>query len=218
MKRVFILKASVVGGVCAVAGIAGGIAESSAATDHRAAQRSGPSRPPGRSPGASTIRSGGGPVGFGSRAIHATAIEPASDGGYAFVTYDTGALISVGSDSLVVREGSDSITYKRPTLVLKGTTTVWLDGITSRLSALAAPDRVAVIRSSSGTNTILATTPTSGAALPGPGSYGPSQGLRSDCGRGWTGHSGWAGPGGWTGQGGWTGRGGRAGTRGQHAW
>jgi hypothetical protein len=206
MRGTSALKASAIGTVCAVAGVAGGIAESSAATHHHATQRARSARRAAWSLAQPSIGLGGGPAGFGFRAIHATAIEPASNGGYVRVTYDAGVLVAVGSDSLTVHEGRTDVTYARPTIVLTGTTTVVLDGRTASLAALSAPDRVVIMQSSSGTNTVLATTSKSGAVFPGAGTYGPTQGWRSG------GDSSWTGPGGRTGYGPWADR------RGQRGW
>ncbi len=213
MTKLSILKTSVVGVVCAAVAAAGGIAESSAATHHPTAQR--PTRtwwPAGSHP-APALGWGDSPAGFEGGAIHATVIEPAADGGYANVTYDTGVLISVGSASLTVQEGPENVTYARPTIRLKGTTAVWLNGRRSRLSALAAHDRIAIIRSSTGTttNTVFATTSKSGAGLLGAATHGPTLLWRSGNGHGWTGRGGWTGPRAWSGPDGWGDRGGEGG-------
>jgi hypothetical protein len=187
MKRPHILTAAGVGVICAFAGAAAGIAESSAATHHNTAT--------------TKVTTGWGgpwrPYGFGGfGAVRSTSILPDGKGGFKSVTVDAGTITAVGANSLTLKEGTTNATYATPTITPSGSVTVTLDGNSAQLSALTAGDRAVIVQSSIGTSSVTAIDSSATASGYGPGGWGPGHSAPHGYGPA----NGWEGPG-WTGSG-----------------
>jgi Cu/Ag efflux protein CusF len=149
-KRLMTLMVSA---VCALAGTAVGISQSSAAkqsSKHRNSTQApangemGGGRPPG----------GHGPGGPDHGAVHSVEVVLNKAGtAYVSETTDSGTIKEVDSSggSITITEGIKSVTYGTPTITIPSDATVTLDGKTSTLSALKSGDQVTVSSSSDGT-------------------------------------------------------------------
>jgi thioredoxin reductase len=135
--------ALIVGAVCAALA-AGGIVATAAA-------RSGSS---GTRTNHSTAGHPGGPP--GGFAVHAEAVV-LDKAGTAFITQteDSGTVVSVSGDQLVIKEGTASVTYKTVSLTIASGANVYRNGAKASLSDLEAGDHVRVTSSSDGT-TVMA--------------------------------------------------------------
>lgn len=114
--------------------------------------------PPGGGPGGpgGPGRGGpGGPAGGGpGGTVHSTSVLLNKAGtAYITVTSDSGTVKSVDATagSLVITEGTKSVTYKTVTLTIPSDAKVILDGKSSALEKLTEGDRVSVSSSSEGT-------------------------------------------------------------------
>jgi hypothetical protein len=147
----------IVGAVCAALA-AGGIVATAAA-------RSGSSGA--TTPKHSTAGHPGGPP--GGFAVHAEEVV-LNKAGTAFITQteDSGTVVSVSGDQLVIKEGTASVTYKTVTLTVPSGATVYRNGATASLSDLKAGDHVRVTSSSDGTTVMAGDM----AGRPGPGAHG----------------------------------------------
>lgn len=157
MKRRKRLVTLMVAAVCALAGTAAGISQSSAAkkvTAHRSSTQGAPSG----APGAGRPDGHHGPGGPGGE-VHSVEVV-LNKAGTAFIneTTDSGTIKEVDSSggSITITEGTKSVTYGTPTITIPSAATVTLDGKTSTLSALKIGDQVRVSSSSDGT-TVFAT-------------------------------------------------------------
>ena len=130
--------------VCALAGAAVGIGQSSAASS--STRRA-------HAAGVWLMGRHGGPP------VHAVEVVP-NKAGSAFITVttDSGTITAVdaGAGTITLKEGTSSLTYATPTITVPSGATVLLDGKSSSLGALAAGDRVSISSSSEGT-TVFAT-------------------------------------------------------------
>lgn len=79
------------------------------------------------------------------RTVHASAVV-ATKSGFVNVTVDRGFVESVNGQQLAIREGTKTATYKAVTLTIPSTAVVRDNRQTSRLSALTAGQRVAVVQ------------------------------------------------------------------------
>jgi hypothetical protein len=136
--------------VCALAGAAAGIAQSSAA---------------GKSANATTKRHAthagfaGGPGGPGGPGGHGMAVHSVevvlNKAGTAYITdtEDSGTVTAVDASAgtLTIKEGTSSVTYGTPTITIPSGATVTLDGKTSSLDKLVSGDHVSIHSSSEGT-------------------------------------------------------------------
>lgn len=152
MKRRKRLVTLMVAAVCALAGTAAGISQSSAAkkaTAHRSSTQGAPSG----EPGAGRPDGHHGPGGPGGE-VHAVEVV-LNKAGTAFIneTTDSGTIKEVDSSggSITITEGTKSVTYGTPTITIPSDATVMLDGKASTLSALKSGDQVTVSSSSDGT-------------------------------------------------------------------
>ncbi len=157
MKRSTVLAMSAVGVVCALGGAAAGIAESSASSTK------GPRVRPLAIPFAARIARahglmllGAAPLKIAAGApVHSESVVPNEKGGFDTVTMDRGSFVSLSGDQLTIKEGTDSATYKEPTLTIPSNATVRRNADSAQLSDLKAGDKVIVLQSPSGT-TVLA--------------------------------------------------------------
>ncbi len=163
MNRIRIAAGGAVLSACAIAGIIGGIAESSATTASGNAAVQTTTTTNGTHPGGVDGRHFGryGHGGFGGgRAIHSVSVQlNAARTGYVTVTTDGGTLKSVDttSDTVTIVEGVSTSPYATPTIPVPSAATVTLDGKSSTLGSLATGDRIIVRSSSDGTTTVFAT-------------------------------------------------------------
>jgi hypothetical protein len=79
------------------------------------------------------------------RTVHANAVV-ATKSGFATVTVDRGFVQSVNGQQLTIREGTKTATYKTVTLTIPSNAFVRDNRQASRLSALTADQRVAVVQ------------------------------------------------------------------------
>jgi hypothetical protein len=173
MPRSRLLMAVIAAGACGVVGVAVGISSSAAASPHKAPSGSHSGAPwslfgPGGATGATGVRGrafpglgrGGSALpgfGLGGGAVHSVTVVPNSSGGFTTVTTDSGVLKSISGDALTITEGTTSATYATPTITVGSDAKVFLDGRSSTLTALVAPDRVTIAQISGGATTVLAT-------------------------------------------------------------
>jgi hypothetical protein len=125
--------------VCALAGAAVGITQSSASSGSARRGHAAGVWPAGRH---------GGPP------VHAVEVVP-NRAGNAFITVTTdhGTITAVDADAgtITLKEGTSSLTYATPTITVPSGATVLLDGKSSSLADLAAGDHVSISSSSEGT-------------------------------------------------------------------
>jgi hypothetical protein len=174
-KRLVALMAAA---VCALAGTAAGISQSSAAkqsTTQGNSTQGAPTGEMGRPPGG-----GHGPGGPGGE-VHAVEVV-LNKAGTAFIseTTDSGTIKELDSSggSITITEGTKSLTYGTPTITIPSGATVMLDGKTSTLSALKSGDQVTISSSSDGTRVFATDSsfkPGDGMGRPG-GGMGPPNG------------------------------------------
>ncbi len=167
MNRNRIAAGGAVLSACAIAGIIGGIAESSASTPSGSAAVQTTTTMSGTQTGGHGRHFGGfGHGGFGhggvggGRAIHSVSVQlNSARTGYVTVTTDGGTLESVDptGDTVTIVEGLSTSPYATPTIPVPATATVTLDGKGSTLGSLAAGDHIIVRSSSDGTTTVFAT-------------------------------------------------------------
>jgi len=135
--------------VCASVGGAAGIAGSSAAS-HKKTTKTTNSTTTSSTNGP---RPGGfrGPDG-GGMAVHADEVV-LNKAGTAYITQteDSGTVVSVTGDQLVITEGTKSVTYKTVTLTIPSGATISRNGATAALSTFVAGDHVRVTSSSDAT-------------------------------------------------------------------
>ena len=93
------------------------------------------------------------------RAVHATVVV-ATKSGFATVTIDRGLVESVSGQQLTIREGTKKATYKTVTLAIPSSAKVRDNRQVSKLSALTAGQRVAVVQAPQRTWVTARTAPT----------------------------------------------------------
>jgi hypothetical protein len=140
MKRSTILRMSIVGALCAIAGAAAGIAGSSASSSS-----------------APRLRIGLGGHGFFFRhgpladasgpPVHVDAVVPKQGGGFETVTMDRGRFTSLSANQLTINEGTRTATYKTVTLTIPSGAAIRRNGVQAQLSDLRSGDEVAVMQS-----------------------------------------------------------------------
>jgi hypothetical protein len=163
------IRYAAIGGVCATAGAAAGIAGSGAATSGnnsplpRHAFRMFRFAGPGGA-GAIGIGPGGaggmaiGPggaalaIGPGGPVVHSESVVANASGGFDTVTLDIGTVQSVAGDQLTITEGTKTATYKTVTLTIPSGATIDRDQSTASLSDLKSGDRVSVVQRAGKTN------------------------------------------------------------------
>jgi hypothetical protein len=186
MKRRKRLVTLMVAAICALAGTAAGISQSSAAKNATARSSSTQAMPSGE-PGGGRPGGNHGPGGPGGE-VHAVEVV-LNKAGTAFVseTTDNGTIKEVDSSggSITITEGTKTLTYGTPTITIPSGATVTLDGKTSTLSELKSGDQVRVSSSSDGT-TVFATDssfkPSDMGGGPGHGMGGPPPGASAPSG------------------------------------
>lgn len=149
----------VVADACAIAAIAAAIAQGSGTAQSssakskgagaRAAQAPGPPGPPGAMPGPD-----GDMHGPGGAAVHSVSVVPDKAGtSFITLTSDRGAVRSIdsGAGTITIAEGTNSATYKTPTLSVPSGATIVRDGKKASLAEIKAGDHVSVSSSSEGT-------------------------------------------------------------------
>ena len=185
MQRKKRLVALLAAAVCALAGTAAGISQSSAAKSSAKARHStqsaagggmgaGGGPPNGGGPGG-----GRGPGGPGGAVHSVEAVLNKAGTAYISETTDSGTVTAVDTTAatVTIEEGNRSVTYGKPTITIPSDATVTLDGKSSSLSKLASGDHVWVSSSSDGTSVFATDSsfkPSGGA--PGGGMGGPMGG------------------------------------------
>jgi hypothetical protein len=143
------LKLVTVAAACVVIGAAGSAIATAGATSNgttsTASTTANPAR--GRGVGARALE---------RRAVHASAVV-ATKSGFANVTVDRGFVQSVNGQQLAIREGTKTATYKTVTLTIPSNAVVRDNRKASRLSALSAGQRVAVVQAPQRTWVIVRT-------------------------------------------------------------
>ena len=144
MKRSTILRMSIVGALCAIAGAAAGIAGSSASS----------------SP-APHLRIGLGGQGFFFRhgpladasgpPVHVDAVVPKQGGGFETLTMDRGSFSSLSGSQLTIKEGTKTATYKTVSVTIPSGATVRRNDASAQLTELKPGDQVTVVQSPSST-------------------------------------------------------------------
>ena len=148
MKRSTILRTSIVGGLCAIAGAAAGIAGSSASSSPAPHPRIGLG---GR--GFFFFKHGplagaSGPLADASGPpVHVDAVVPKRGGGFETVTMDRGSFSSLSADQLTINEGTKTATYKTVTLTIPPGATIRRNGVRAQLPDLRPGDEVMVMQS-----------------------------------------------------------------------
>jgi hypothetical protein len=139
MKRSTILRMSIVGALCAIAGAAAGIAGSSASSSSAPHPRIGLGGLGlfGRGP----LADASGPP------VHVDAVVPKQGGGFETVTMDRGSFASLSANQLAINEGTKTATYKTVTLTIPSGATIRRNGAQVQLSDLRSGDEVTVIQS-----------------------------------------------------------------------
>jgi hypothetical protein len=146
MKRSTILRMSIVGALCAIAGAAAGIAGSSASSSPSPHPRIGPD-------GLGFFKHG--PLaGASGPPVHVDAVLPKQGGGFETVTMDRGSFSSLSANQLAINEGTKTATYKAVTLTIPSGATVRRNGAPARLSDLRSGDEVTVTQSPANTAVI----------------------------------------------------------------
>jgi len=139
MKRSTILRMSIVGALCAIAGAAAGIAGSSASSSSAPHPRIGLG-------GLGFFKHG--PLADASGPpLHVDAVVPKQGGGFETVTMDRGSFSSLSSNQLAINEGTKAATYKTVTLTIPSGATIRRNGVQAQLSDLRSGDEVAVMQS-----------------------------------------------------------------------
>ena len=139
MKRSTILRMSIVGALCAIAGAAAGIAGSSASSSPAPHPRLGLG-------GLGFFRHG--PLADASGPpVHVDAVVPKRGGGFETVTMDRGSYSSLSANQLTINEGTKTATYKTVTLAIPSGATIRRNGVQAQLSDLRSGDEVTVVQS-----------------------------------------------------------------------
>jgi hypothetical protein len=139
MKRSTILRTSIVGALCAIAGAAAGIAGSSASSSPAPHPRIGLG-------GLGFFRHG--PLGDASGPpVHLDAVVPKQGGGFETVTMDRGSFSSLSANQLTINEGTKTATYKTVTLTIPSGATIRRNGVRAQLAELRSGDEVIVMQS-----------------------------------------------------------------------
>jgi hypothetical protein len=140
MKRSTILRMSIVGALCAIAGAAAGIAGSSASSS--------PSPRPRIGLGGHGFFFKHGPLADASGPpVHVDAVVPKQGGGFETVTMDRGSFNSLSANQLTINEGTRTATYKTVTMTIPSGATIRRNGVPAQLSDLRSGDEVAVMQS-----------------------------------------------------------------------
>ena len=148
MKRSTILRLSIVGALCAIAGAAAGIAGSSASSSPAPHPLIGLG-------GHRFLFSKHGPLADASGPpVHVDAVVPKQGGGFETVTMDRGGFSSLSANQLAISEGTKTATYKTVALTIPAGATVRRNGAPAQLSDLRAGDEVTVLQSPSNTAVI----------------------------------------------------------------
>jgi hypothetical protein len=148
MKRSTILRLSIVGALCAIAGAAAGIAGSSASSTPAPHPRIGLG---GR--GFFFFKHGplagaSGPLAdVSGPPVHIEAVVPKRGGGFETVTMDRGSFSSLSASQLTINEGTKTATYKTVTVTIPSGATVRRNGVPAQLSDLKPGDDVTVVQS-----------------------------------------------------------------------
>jgi hypothetical protein len=143
MKRSTILRTSIVGGLCAIAGAAAGIAGSSASSS--------PAPHPRIGPGGLGFLKHGPLAGASGPPVHVDAVLPKQGGGFETVTMDRGSFSSLSANQLAINEGTKTATYKTVTLTIPAGAVVRRNGVPAQLSDLRSGDLLTVIQSPAST-------------------------------------------------------------------
>jgi hypothetical protein len=84
--------------------------------------------------------------------VHAVSVVPNQAGnGFVTLTIDAGQITSVGTGTIVLREGTKQLTYATPSLTIPSNSTITLDGKGVSLDQLAIGDSAFVSSSPEGT-------------------------------------------------------------------
>jgi hypothetical protein len=140
MKRSTVLRMSIVGALCAIAGAAAGIAGSSASSSPAPHPRIGLGGP-------GFFFKHGPLAGVSGPPVHADAVVPKQGGGFETVTMDRGSFSSLSANQLTINAGTKTATYKTVTLTIPSGATIRLNGVQAQLSDLRSGDEVTVLQS-----------------------------------------------------------------------
>jgi hypothetical protein len=143
MKRSTILRMSIVGGFCAIAGAAAGIAGSSASSS--------PAPPRIGLHGDGFLFRHGPLADVSGPPVHVDAVVPKQGGGFETVTMDRGSFSSLSANQLTINEGTGTATYKTVTMTIPPGATIRRNGTPAQLSDLRSGDDVTVIQSPANT-------------------------------------------------------------------